>query len=110
MIESYKRMMEHDCLNLAFSTLMWGIVSQLLMVANSSMNFFIYCASSTVFREVLHDNLKAYGEACHAQCPIRFGRSAAGRRRMNNGSVELATSTTTVVPRRTSAAVAANSK
>ena len=50
--------MEHNCNSIGFWTLLWGNISQLLMVINSSMNFFIYCFMSAVFREVLYANLR----------------------------------------------------
>merc|ERR1739846_214220 len=36
------------------------------MMANSSMNFFIYCFMSSIFREVLFDNLAYYGQIRNA--------------------------------------------
>jgi hypothetical protein len=50
--------MTHGCNGLSFWTLIAGNVSQLLMVVNSSMNFFIYCLMSGVFREVLTANIR----------------------------------------------------
>ena len=57
-IQKFMEDMEHNCNSIGFWTLLWGNISQLLMVINSSMNFFIYCFMSAVFREVLYANLR----------------------------------------------------
>ena len=91
MMESYVLMMQHNCLTISFATLMWGIISQLLMVVNSSINFFIYCASSTTFREVLTASVRDSG-LVRVLCPTlerRFRRGhaeAAARARAANAA------------------------
>ena len=57
-IQKFIEDMEHNCNSIGVWTLFWGVISQLLMVVNSSMNFFIYCFMSAVFREVLYANLR----------------------------------------------------
>lgn len=58
-IEQYKEDVSHGCIHLPFWVLLSGTVSQLLMVVNSSINFFIYCVMSALFREVFWDYVTA---------------------------------------------------
>jgi hypothetical protein len=39
-----------------------GNISQLSMIINSSINFFIYCFMSSVFREVLYETFLKWGQ------------------------------------------------
>ncbi len=59
-IDDFKRDVENGCFTLPFWVLLSGTASQLLMVVNSSINFFIYCLMSQLFREVLFQNIKSY--------------------------------------------------
>ena len=50
MFEQVKKDYFHGCRSLKFSILLIGTVSHLLLVINSSLNFFLYCLMSTSFR------------------------------------------------------------
>ena len=56
-IDDYKEELSKGCTNLPLWVLLSGNFSQLFMVANSSLNFFIYCFMSSVFRGVFIGNL-----------------------------------------------------
>ena len=62
--------MAHECNSIGVWTLFWGVISQLLMVVNSSMNFFIYCFMSAVFREVLYANLRQVVSSFNMYLPL----------------------------------------
>ena len=47
--------MDHNCYSLPLWVLLMGNFSQLSMMINSSINFFIYCFMSSVFRDVLYE-------------------------------------------------------
>ena len=59
-IGQYKEDMARGCNSLAFWVLLSGNISQLMMVVNSSINFFIYCVMSAIFREVFCDMMVTY--------------------------------------------------
>ena len=56
--------MANGCYNLPLWVLLGGNISQLLMIANSSINFFIYAFMSTIFREVLVEHSAHYMRLC----------------------------------------------
>ncbi len=96
-IEQYKEDVGRGCYALPLWVLLLGTVSQLLMVLNSSINFFIYCLMSAVFREVLFERLSAYGRPCVAAAAAVAGRcrvahvggGAADRHALAQGDHEL---------------------
>ena len=54
-IQEFKAALNHNCYSLPLWVLLMGNFSQLMMMINSSANFFIYCFMSNVFRECLHE-------------------------------------------------------
>ena len=48
-INKYKEDLDHGC-DLPMWILLGGQISQVLMITNSSINFFIYCFMSSIFR------------------------------------------------------------
>ena len=54
-IQEYKEALDHNCYSLPLWVLLMGNFSQLSMMINSSINFFIYCFMSSVFRDVLYE-------------------------------------------------------
>jgi len=65
-IGDYKENVARGCYNLSLWIYVSGNISQLLMLFNSSMNFFIYAFMSSVFREVLSENVSYYFQICWA--------------------------------------------
>ena len=65
-IGDYKENVARGCYNLSLWIYVSGNISQLLMLFNSSMNFFIYAFMSSVFREVLSENVSYYFRICWA--------------------------------------------
>ena len=59
-IGSYKENIARGCENLPLWIYVVGNISQLLMLFNSSINFFIYAFMNPVFKEVLAENVSHY--------------------------------------------------
>lgn len=69
--------MENGC-QLPLWVLLFGHVSQLLMITNSSINFFIYCLMSSIFREVFYEHLVHYFDQFSRPCSRAFSALKSG--------------------------------
>lgn len=80
-MEKYKLDMENGC-GLPQWVVITGLVSELLLAVNSSINFFIYCFMSSLFRDVLCSTLKGVSEhLCGTSVHCLFLTEGQRRRR-----------------------------
>ena len=64
LIETYRKIMQKNCSDIKFSTLVAGSVSNILLTSNSSLNFAIYALMSREFRQLLVEKVKPFQLFC----------------------------------------------
>ena len=69
-------------------------ISQILMVVNSSVNFFIYCAFNNSFRSVINKHTDKIFQGCLSQ---NYCNQRSREQRQNNSDKELETFNKTTV-------------